>query len=393
LTLTASNHSYTGNTAVTGGELEVQGTLNDGDYAGAIAVSASATLRLNQTAAQRISGGISGSGNFYKDGAGELTVAAGGAKAIGGAYAQTAGVVNLETAFAVGSATVTTSELNVSAAAALTSTGAVSVTTSVVTVESGGTLSAGTTVAVTGSTVNVNAGTVSGATSVTVERSAVYLANGGVLSSSGGNVVFTGTSGTPTLVSGNGTITAGGSGAVTVDSYTDFAPGGNVEVGTININSGATVSFAEGWRYVVNIGTFAGAPAAGSANDVIAISSTGDVTVNRIALTVLIPSDVEIHAEDVFTILSAGVGQIVAASYADYELDLTGHSLAKVVASNGWTFEVARLEDGSGIVLQNGTAPVPPLPEPSTYGLLGGLAVLGVAVWRKRRKRELRIKD
>ena len=82
LTLTASN-TYTGNTTVSAGTLEIGGAgqLGGGTYENFIDIAASATFKFNSSANQTIStavGVIRGSGTFIKDGAGTLTLFDGG---------------------------------------------------------------------------------------------------------------------------------------------------------------------------------------------------------------------------------------------------------------------------------------------------------------------------
>jgi fibronectin-binding autotransporter adhesin len=74
-------NTYTGNTIVTAGNLEVSGTLGNisagvGDYAGNISISnsSSGTLKFNSTTDQELSGVISGNGAFVKDNTGVLTI-------------------------------------------------------------------------------------------------------------------------------------------------------------------------------------------------------------------------------------------------------------------------------------------------------------------------------
>ncbi|MDG1357798.1 MAG: autotransporter-associated beta strand repeat-containing protein, partial [Akkermansiaceae bacterium] len=67
-------NTYTGNTTISGGTLEISGagSLGSGTYAGAIANSG--TFKQNSTADQTLSGVISGSGSLVKDNSGTLTL-------------------------------------------------------------------------------------------------------------------------------------------------------------------------------------------------------------------------------------------------------------------------------------------------------------------------------
>jgi autotransporter-associated beta strand protein len=83
--------TFTGSLAVEGGRLEVAGSgqLGSGSYAGAIALSAGATLALQSSAAQTLSGVISGEGSLRKSDSGLLVLSvensyAGGTEVAGG---------------------------------------------------------------------------------------------------------------------------------------------------------------------------------------------------------------------------------------------------------------------------------------------------------------------
>jgi fibronectin-binding autotransporter adhesin len=68
LTLSGIN-TYTGATTVSGGTLQIGGAgqLNSGAYAGAISIASGATFKYSSSAAQTLSGAISGAGNLLKD--------------------------------------------------------------------------------------------------------------------------------------------------------------------------------------------------------------------------------------------------------------------------------------------------------------------------------------
>ncbi len=96
-TLTLSGVStYTGPTTVGGGTLRLGGAgqLGSGAYAGAVSVPAGSTLALGSSAAQTLSGPLSGGGTLLHSGAGTLTL--GGTNSFRGGITNTAGklVVN-----------------------------------------------------------------------------------------------------------------------------------------------------------------------------------------------------------------------------------------------------------------------------------------------------------
>ena len=74
-TLTGVN-TYTGNTMITDGTLEIGGAgqLGAGDYSGDIGIDAGASFVVNSTADQILNGAISGDGTLGKDNSGSLTL-------------------------------------------------------------------------------------------------------------------------------------------------------------------------------------------------------------------------------------------------------------------------------------------------------------------------------
>jgi fibronectin-binding autotransporter adhesin len=75
LTLSAANHTYTGNTSILAGALVFSGTLASGDYHGTIANSGALTFSA-PSASQTLAGVISGTGSLTKSGTGTLTLSA-----------------------------------------------------------------------------------------------------------------------------------------------------------------------------------------------------------------------------------------------------------------------------------------------------------------------------
>jgi len=69
-------NTYTGNTGVGGGTLEIGGAgqLNSGSYAGLIQIGGGGTFKYNSSANQTLTAAISGVGALVKDGAGSLTM-------------------------------------------------------------------------------------------------------------------------------------------------------------------------------------------------------------------------------------------------------------------------------------------------------------------------------
>ena len=97
LNLTAVN-LYTSNTTITDGTLQISsaGSLNSGNYAGAIAVTAAtSTLQYSSSAAQTFSGNITGSGALTKDTGTASTLTLSGTNTYSGATTISAGTLRL----------------------------------------------------------------------------------------------------------------------------------------------------------------------------------------------------------------------------------------------------------------------------------------------------------
>jgi fibronectin-binding autotransporter adhesin len=97
LNLTAAN-LYTGNTTITDGTLQISsaGSLNSGNYAGAIVVTAAtSTLQYSSSAAQTFSGNITGSGALTKDTGTTSTLTLSGTNTYSGATTISAGTLRL----------------------------------------------------------------------------------------------------------------------------------------------------------------------------------------------------------------------------------------------------------------------------------------------------------
>jgi len=104
LTLSGAN-TYTGDTTITDGKLDVTGTLGAGDYIGNIFNEG--ILQFTQSADQIISGAITGAGKLVQAGSGILTLR--GLSAIGGDMDVTGGAVYIDNSTAV-SGTVTVND-------------------------------------------------------------------------------------------------------------------------------------------------------------------------------------------------------------------------------------------------------------------------------------------
>lgn len=86
LLLSNAANTYGGGTTVSGGTLEIgsAGTLGSGAYAGAVSIASGATLKFNTTAAQTLSGAMSGTGALTQNNTGALTVSTSAGAAFNG---------------------------------------------------------------------------------------------------------------------------------------------------------------------------------------------------------------------------------------------------------------------------------------------------------------------
>ena len=108
ITLTGTNPSFSGPIAIESGTLQIGGAgrLGGGSYAGAVSIANGATLQYSSSAAQTLSGAITGSGSLVKDtGTGTLTLT--NANGYGGGTFINAGIISANNSAALGSGPVT----------------------------------------------------------------------------------------------------------------------------------------------------------------------------------------------------------------------------------------------------------------------------------------------
>ena len=100
LSLTGAN-TYSGSTTVSVGTLQIGGSgkLNGGNYAGAIALSSGATLEYSSSAAQTLSGIISGAGSLVKDTSSGTLTFSGAANTFTGGITVNAGTLDIQHPF------------------------------------------------------------------------------------------------------------------------------------------------------------------------------------------------------------------------------------------------------------------------------------------------------
>ncbi|RLS98892.1 MAG: PEP-CTERM sorting domain-containing protein [Planctomycetota bacterium] len=277
LNLTAVN-LYTGNTTITDGTLQISsaGSLNSGNYAGAIAVTAAtSTLQYSSSAAQTFSGNITGSGALTKDTGTANTLTLSGTNTYSGATTISAGTLRLGAGGTAGS-------LSTSSAISVASGSTFSVNQSDIVTQ--GTDFSGAAISGSGGFMQAGAGTTT--------LNAANTFGGGVTIKNG-----TLESKTTTTTLGTGTVTMGGTGSTGAtyltgqnnsNAFVINAPdSGTVAIGANGAGSGFTMS--GGISLIGNLtlqtynNTISGTIKAGS-NFTGGITGTGNVLLNNYGL-------------------------------------------------------------------------------------------------------------
>ncbi|MBT8603072.1 hypothetical protein G6662_00585 [Polynucleobacter paneuropaeus] len=270
--LSNAANSYSGNTTINGGTLQIgsSGTLGSGSYAGNISIATGATFKYSSSAAQTLSGAISGVGTLTKDtGTSVLTISNANALFAGPVNAN-AGTLALSNPSALGGST--GGLLTIGAAGTVDLQYAGTVTLATLSIASGG--------AITNSTAN-SALTVSGTSTLggSVTTNALQTYTGAVIL--GANTVLTTTTAPITfsstvdsVVGSNYSLTiTNGSGSNTFAGVV----GGTTPLSTISVSgassllSSVTTSGASGQLWSGNL-TIAG--------NVTLSSNNGPVTIN-----------------------------------------------------------------------------------------------------------------
>ncbi|MDR1228855.1 MAG: autotransporter-associated beta strand repeat-containing protein [Azoarcus sp.] len=288
LTLTGTN-AYTGNTTVTAGTLEVTGTLGGGAYAGTIANAGA--LIFNQSAAQTLSGNISGVGALTKSGNGTLTLT--GTNTYSGATTVNEGSLQIGNGGTTGSLTgniANNANVTFNRSNALTYGGGITGTGNL-TKTGAGTLALSGTNTYTGNT-TVTAGTLEVTGVLGDGAYAGTIANGGALifNQSAAQTLSGAIGGAGTLTkSGGGTLTLSGvntygattvtAGTLSIGSDDNIGSGLNtLDGGTLELNTAGTYSKA--WTVAADsaIGNGVAATLGGALSGAGGIEKTGTGT-------------------------------------------------------------------------------------------------------------------
>ena len=277
LNLTAVN-LYTSNTTITDGTLQISGSgkLNNGNYAGAITVTAAtSTLQYSSSAAQTFSGNITGLGALTKDTGTASTLTLSGTNTYTGATTISAGTLRLGAGGTAGSLS----------------------TSSAISVASGSTFSVNQSDTVTQGT-DFSAAAITGSGSFTQAGAGTTTLNA-ANTFGGGVTIKNGTleSKTTTTTLGTGTVTMGGTGSTGAtyltgqnnsNAFVINAPdSGTVAIGANGAGSGFTMS--GGISLIGNLtlqtynNTISGTIKAGS-NFTGGITGTGNVLLNNYGL-------------------------------------------------------------------------------------------------------------
>ncbi len=265
-------NTYSGPTTVSSGSLEIgnAGSLGSGSYAGAISIASGATFEYNSSAAQTLSGAISGSGWFEKYNAASILTLS-GANSFSGVTWIGGGTLALANSGALGGATAVTV-----ASAATLSLSNVSATLGSggnVTLTDGSTLSGTGTLTIppfSGAALNIWGGvSINGGAGLTVNASSnngysagVGLSSGSVLTTTGTvtlNATGTGAAGSNYAFSTNGAATLdASSGTLTVNVTPTAGDIGVNLAGPLTVGGAVTLNAAS--NYGGSVFNFTGSP-------------------------------------------------------------------------------------------------------------------------------------
>ena len=205
--------------------------------------------------------GIAGSTGLSKSGTGTLTISA--ANSYTGATSISGGVVNIQSAGALGG---TGSGTTVSSGAALEIQGGITVGAEALSLNGSGVSSGGALRNISGSNTYGGAVTLAGASRINSDAGTLTLtggiANGGfglTVGGAGDTTVSTG------VIAGNGSLTKDGNGTLTLSANNTYTGGTTVNggtlavsgtqsaTGTITVNNGGTLTFAGNWNNAGNV--------------------------------------------------------------------------------------------------------------------------------------------
>ena len=323
----AGAQNPTGGLSVTGGTLEISGSLNSGTYAGTIASNGSGALALTGNSPQTLSGIISGSAGFAKSGNGTLTLS-GGSSTLTGNVSITGGKV-VVTGF---SATSQGSNPTLSALGNMTTVGR--------------TISVG-----SGATLEIVASDAFGAYNYV--NPVTFIADGGTIAAGLASVGVGGafrSLGNITLRNGGALVTANGNQPIGV-LVGSFAINGNVTVDGTSA-TGATMSPAatQTFQNYINLGTN------GSSSTTFTVAESNDAPTADLTVTTVLANRVLGGAA---AVVKAGEGRMVLAADNRYTGSTT--ILAGILAitsgggiyRGGYNAPVITIASGATLELQN----------------------------------------
>ena len=265
-TLSSSDNNYTGNTTISAGTLQVSGLLGQGSYGSNIANAA--TLTLNTSANQTLSGSMSGSGSLIKAGASSL-VLNGASSTFAGNVAINSGLIQIGDDRALGN---TEGAISIASGAALDLNGkeiAKPITIAGTGISNSGAIYSSNTVDIAELKGNVTLDT-----SSTINSSGGLRFHSGILGQSGENNSLT-------ISALNKTVTFDG--LIGLDPYTYNGTNGanpyalSVTAGTININNNITTNQNQTYNGSVVIG---GNLIGSSGTERILLSLNPSITIN-----------------------------------------------------------------------------------------------------------------
>jgi autotransporter-associated beta strand protein len=219
LTITAAN-TYTGDTTINTGTLEIGSGSTSGSLSSSSAITNNASLVFNRSNDLTVSNTIGGTGNLTKSGAGTLTLS--GSSNYSGTTTISVGALRATHANALGS---TAAGTTVTSGAALELSGGISIGAEALSLSGTGISSGGALRNISGDNSYAGAITLDAAT---------------LINSDSGNLTLSG------IISGSNSLTKNGSGILTLSANASYTGGTTINGGTLAFTDGTTSTIGNG---------------------------------------------------------------------------------------------------------------------------------------------------
>jgi autotransporter-associated beta strand protein len=228
---------------------------------------------------------------------------------------------------------------------------------------------------------SITAGTLAAGSSSALGSGVATISSGATLSVGSGltlvnNITVAGTLTAPSGATFGGTISGTGSlsGTLTIASGGSIAPGSSP--GHLTVASGSTLTFASGSTYAWELGSLT-TGGAGTNFDLITLAGTAQLATNSVFLVPAFAANQAPNQGDSFwnsvqswTVVSGNASSTITGTFQVNNTSWSGKG----------TFATAL--SGNDLLL-NWTPSA--IPEPSAFGVIFGIGVLGFALWSKRR--------